>query len=180
MEDIRGKISFRRLIVTTVTFDSSVSFSRSAVVTINGSIGGGILGMVYRWLIQKWCYDLCMKFFLCTWRLTCRLSGFSFSYVFCEKKLNISIFVTGILSGLVSITGKTWNQLYISEIPLRLNSRVYLKQYSKMCEMEWVIINTWPVELKMPRTCHRAPEKRKTIVSWRLSQCFFSNFTFNI
>lgn len=46
-----------------------------------------------------------------------------------------------------------------------------------MCEMEWVIINTWPVELKMPRTCHRAPEKRKTIVSWRLSQwlsqCFF-------
>lgn len=33
-----------------------------------------------------------------------------------------------------------------------------------MCEMEWVIINTWPVELKMPRTCQRVPEKRKTIV----------------
>lgn len=54
-----------------------------------------------------------------------------------------------------------------------------------MCEMEWVIINTWPVELKMPRTCHRAPEKRKTIVSWRLSQWlsqffFFSNFTFKL
>lgn len=48
MEDIRGKISYRRVIVTTVTFDSSLSFSRSAVVTINGSIGGGILGMAYR------------------------------------------------------------------------------------------------------------------------------------
>lgn len=64
--------------------------SRSAVVTINGSIGGGILGMLY-------------------------------SYIFFKKKLDISIFVTGILSGLVGITAvcalcRPWEAIVIGAI----------------------------------------------------------------
>jgi len=64
--------------------------SRSAVVTINGSIGGGIVGMLY-------------------------------SHIFFKKKLDISIFVTGILSGLVGITAicalsRPWEALVIGAI----------------------------------------------------------------
>ncbi|XP_020902017.1 putative ammonium transporter 3 [Exaiptasia diaphana] len=64
--------------------------SRSAVVTINGSIGGGIMGMFY-------------------------------SYVFYKGKLDIPVFITGILGGLVSITAicsiaRPWEALVISLI----------------------------------------------------------------
>ncbi|PFX19288.1 putative ammonium transporter 3 [Stylophora pistillata] len=47
--------------------------SRSAVVTLNGSIGGGILGIAY-------------------------------SYYFRKGKLDVAVFITGILGGLVGIT----------------------------------------------------------------------------
>ncbi|CAB4000408.1 ammonium transporter 3, partial [Paramuricea clavata] len=47
--------------------------ARSAVCTINGSIGGGIAGMFY-------------------------------SYIFYKNKLNVQIFVTGLLGGLVGVT----------------------------------------------------------------------------
>ncbi|KAL9969959.1 hypothetical protein ACROYT_G022252 [Oculina patagonica] len=47
--------------------------SRSAVVTLNGSIGGGILGVIYSFLFRK-------------------------------RKLDVAIFITAILGGLVGIT----------------------------------------------------------------------------
>ena len=47
--------------------------SRSAVVTLNGSIGGGILGVIY-------------------------------SLVYRRRKLDVAVFITGILGGLVGIT----------------------------------------------------------------------------
>ncbi|KAL9973828.1 hypothetical protein ACROYT_G020333 [Oculina patagonica] len=64
--------------------------SRAAVVTINGSIGGGIVGMIY-------------------------------SYICFKNKLNIPIFVTGILAGLVSITAicslaRPWEAIIIGAI----------------------------------------------------------------
>ncbi|XP_068701810.1 putative ammonium transporter 3 [Montipora foliosa] len=64
--------------------------SRAAVVTINGSIGGGIIGMAY-------------------------------SYICFKNKLNIPIFVTGILAGLVSITAvcslaRPWEAILIGAL----------------------------------------------------------------
>lgn len=64
--------------------------SRSAVVTINGAIGGGIVGTAY-------------------------------SYITYKKQINIPIFVTGILSGLVGITAictlaRPWEGLLIGAI----------------------------------------------------------------
>ena len=47
--------------------------SRSAVVTLNGSIGGGLLGVIY-------------------------------SFVYRKRKLDVAVFITGILGGLVGIT----------------------------------------------------------------------------
>ncbi|KAK3722042.1 hypothetical protein QZH41_020159 [Actinostola sp. cb2023] len=52
--------------------------SRSAVVTLNGSIGGGIFGMIY-------------------------------SYILFKGKLLIDMFATGILGGLVGITGEKFS-----------------------------------------------------------------------
>jgi len=64
--------------------------SRSAVVTINGAVGGGIVGTVYSYIVYK-------------------------------KRIDIPIFVTGILSGLVGITAicthaRPWEGLLIGAI----------------------------------------------------------------
>ena len=62
--------------IYTIKFNSTAKWllaSRSAVVTLNGSIGGGILGVCYSFLFRKW-------------------------------KLDVAIFINGILGGLVGIT----------------------------------------------------------------------------
>lgn len=64
--------------------------SRSAVVTINGAIGGGIVGTTYSYILHK-------------------------------KQVNIPIFVTGVLSGLVGITAictlaRPWEGLVIGAV----------------------------------------------------------------
>ncbi|XP_057295698.1 putative ammonium transporter 3 isoform X2 [Hydractinia symbiolongicarpus] len=67
--------------------------SRAAVVTVNGSVGGGLFVIFY-------CYILTNKF---------------------NRKLDVGIFATGILAGLVSITGicaicRPWEALLIGFI----------------------------------------------------------------
>ena len=102
--------------------------NRSAVCTINGSIGGGIAGMVYRFV------ELNMYLIIINWKESAgstlaqehrglcsngqakdfesKLNNDAFdifallySYIFYKNKLNIQIFVTGLLGGLVGITG---------------------------------------------------------------------------
>ena len=64
--------------------------SRSAVVTLNGSIGGGITGIGY-------------------------------SHLFRKRKLDVGVFITGIIGGLVGITAicslcQPWEGLIIGSI----------------------------------------------------------------